>query len=138
MRLASEGKGHGFQFRGCRPNATVVQSWGGFPCAANPPGVALNSLSLIDTLMIIRALLLTFLLSSCVDNWLVGFAEDTNYLTFDHPNSEKAIVDVRSRAERLCQQRKQVAIKTESACSLTKCATNYQCVDPADALKYGL
>lgn len=88
--------------------------------------------------MIIRALLLTFLLSSCADSLLVGFGEDTNYLTFDHPNSEKVIADVRSRAERLCQQRKQVAIKTQSVCSLTNCATNYQCVDQADVIKYGL
>ena len=72
------------------------------------------------------------------DNLLVGFGEDTNYLTFDHPNSDKAIADVRSRAERLCQQRKQVAIKTQSACSLTKCATNYQCVDDAAVIQYGL
>jgi len=88
--------------------------------------------------MIMRALLLAFLLSSCADNLLVGFGEDTNYLTFDHPNSDKAIADVRSRAERLCQQRKQVAIKTQSACSLTKCATNYQCVDDAAVIQYGL
>lgn len=88
--------------------------------------------------MITRALLVGFLLSGCADNLLVGFGEDTNYLTFDHPNSDKAIADVRSRAERLCQQRKQVAIKTQSACSLTKCATNYQCVDDAAVIKYGL
>ncbi len=88
--------------------------------------------------MIVRALLLPFLLASCADNLLVGFGEDTNYLTFNHANSEKAIADVRTRAERLCEQRKQVAIKTQSACSLTKCATNYQCVDSAEVIKYGL
>ncbi|SBT10049.1 conserved exported hypothetical protein [Candidatus Accumulibacter aalborgensis] len=88
--------------------------------------------------MLIRALLLTFLLSSCADNLLVGFGEDTNYLTFDHPYSEKAIADVRTRAERLCHQRKQEAIKTQSVCSLTNCATSYQCVDKANVIKYGL
>jgi hypothetical protein len=88
--------------------------------------------------MIIRALLLGFLLASCANNWLVGFGEGTNYLTFDHPNSEKVIAEVRTQAERLCQQRKQVAIKTQSACSLTNCATSYQCVDQADVIKYGL
>lgn len=49
--------------------------------------------------MFIRALLLTFLLSSCADSLLVGFGQDTNYMTFDHSNSEKAIADVRTRAE---------------------------------------
>jgi hypothetical protein len=88
--------------------------------------------------MTIRALLLTFLLSSCADILLVGFSEDTNYLSFDHPNSEKAIAEVRTRAERLCQQRKQLAIKTSSVCSLTHCATNYQCEDKGDVIKYGL
>lgn len=88
--------------------------------------------------MSVRALLLPLLLASCADNLLVGFGEDTNYLTFNHANSEKPIADVRTRAERLCEQRKQVAIKTQSACSLTQCATNYQCVDSADVIKYGL
>ena len=88
--------------------------------------------------MFIRALLLTVLLSSCADSLLVGFGQDTNYMTFDHSNSEKAIADVRTRAERLCQQRQQEAIKTQSVCSLTNCATNYQCVDKANVIKYGL
>lgn len=85
-----------------------------------------------------RALLLTLLLSGCADTMLVGYGGDTNYLTFDHPNSEKAIADVRTRAERLCQQRKQVAIRTASVCSLTKCVTDYQCADEADVIRYGL
>ncbi|MBK7955424.1 MAG: hypothetical protein KAY22_27210 [Rhizorhabdus sp.] len=89
-------------------------------------------------MMIIRVLFLALLLSSCVDTMLVGFGADTNYLTFDHPNSEKAFADVRTRAERLCQERKQVAIKTESVCSLTNCATSYQCADQADVIKFGL
>lgn len=88
--------------------------------------------------MIIRALLLTLLLSSCADSRLVGFGQDTNYMTFDHAYTDKAIADVRSRAEKLCHQRGQIAIKTESVCSLTKCATNYQCSDKAEAVKDGL
>jgi hypothetical protein len=90
--------------------------------------------------MIIRVSLffLVVLLTSCAETMLVSFAPDTNYLTFDHPNSEKAIADVRTTAGKLCQQRKQVAIMTESVCSLTSCATNYQCVDEADVIKYGL
>ncbi|WP_300335980.1 hypothetical protein [Accumulibacter sp.] len=90
------------------------------------------------TPMIIRALLLTFLLSSCADNLLVGFGADTNYLTFDHANSDKVIADVRARAEKLCAQRKQVAIKTAAVCSLTRCTTDYQCVDSGEIIKDGL
>lgn len=85
--------------------------------------------------MTIRALLLTFLLTGCSHNYLVGFGDDTNYLSFDHPNSEMATADVRATAEKVCRQRKQLAIKTESTCSLTRCATNYQCEDSADTGK---
>ena len=85
------------------------------------------------TLMIIRALLLSLLLTSCANNYLVGFGGDTNYLSFDHPNSEEAIADVRAAADKLCRQRKQLAIETESTCSLTRCATNYQCQERSDA-----
>ncbi|WP_291991961.1 hypothetical protein [Candidatus Accumulibacter sp. ACC003] len=81
------------------------------------------------------ACLLGLLLSGCADNVLVGYGNDTNYLTFDHQNSEKAIADVRSRAEGLCRQRKQVAIKTAGVCSLTKCTTDYQCVEQAEVIK---
>ncbi|MCB1942984.1 MAG: hypothetical protein H6942_10570 [Candidatus Accumulibacter sp.] len=92
--------------------------------------------------MTIRALLPTFLLSfllaSCADNWLVASGEDTNYLTFHHPNSEKAIAEVRARAEETCRQRKQPAIRTASVCSLTNCTTDYQCVDNPEASKSGL
>jgi hypothetical protein len=94
--------------------------------------------SLIATPMILRALLLTFLLSSCAENMLVTFNDDTNYLTFDHPNSDKANAEVRTTAEKLCQQRKQVAIKTTSVCSLKSCVTHYQCGDREDVIKYGL
>ncbi|WP_313950463.1 hypothetical protein [Accumulibacter sp.] len=59
-------------------------------------------------------------------------------MTFDHAYTDKAIADVRSRAEKLCHQRGQIAIKTESVCSLTNCATNYQCTDKAEAIEDGL
>lgn len=84
------------------------------------------------------------LLAGCVDYQIVGWDDggarflENNFVTFDHPNSEKAIAEVRAKAEKMCRQSKQVAIKTESVCSLTKCTTNYQCVKQADAIKYGL
>jgi hypothetical protein len=101
-------------------------------------GVTSITPSLIATPMILRALLLTFLLTSCADKLLVSANEDTNYLTFDHPNSDKSNAEVRTTAEKLCQQRKQVAIKTASVCSLKNCVTHYQCGDREDVIKYGL
>lgn len=58
-------------------------------------------------------------------------------MTFEHPFTDAAVEDVRKWAERLCEQRKQAAIKLEqSACLLTKCTTNYQCVDKAEANRF--
>jgi hypothetical protein len=53
----------------------------------------------------------------------------SNYITFEHPFTDVAAEDVRIRAGKICEQRKQSAIKTVSTCSLTKCTTNYQCID---------
>jgi hypothetical protein len=78
------------------------------------------------------------LLAGCADNVIVSYPTDENYMSFDHEFTDKAIADVQTRAERLCGQRKQMAIQTSRTCSLTKCATNYQCVDAADVVKYGL
>ena len=79
------------------------------------------------------------LLAGCAENsMLVSYDKDENYLSFDHPYTDKAVADVLASAEKLCGQRKQVAIRTSRTCSLTKCTTNYQCVDAADAKKYGL
>lgn len=78
------------------------------------------------------------LLAGCADNLIVSYSTAENYIAFDHPYADKAIADVQARAEKLCGQRKQMAIQTSRTCSLTKCATNYQCVDAADVVKYGL
>ena len=101
-------------------------------------GVTSITPSLIATPMILRALLLNFLLTTCAENLLVSFHEDTNSLPLDHPNSDKSNAEVRTTAEKLCQQRKQVAIKTASVCSLKNCVTHYQCGDREDVIKYGL
>ena len=84
------------------------------------------------------ASLTNLLLAGCVDNQLLAYGTDENYLIFNHPFTDKAIADVLTRAERLCGQRKQVAIQTSKVCSLTQCTTNYQCVDQADITRYGL
>jgi hypothetical protein len=88
-----------------------------------------------------KALLLCALampLAGCVDSQLVAYDTDLNFLAFNHPFTDKAIAEVRTRADRLCAQRKQVAIEASKTCSLNQCTTNYQCVDAADAVKYGL
>jgi hypothetical protein len=86
-----------------------------------------------------RALFLVAILTGCAglgaDNVIVAI--QSNYITFEHPFTDAAAEDVRKRAGRLCEQRKQAAIRTESACSLSKCTTHYQCVDATEAAKYG-
>jgi hypothetical protein len=83
--------------------------------------------------MTARALFLVAILTGCAGfgtgNEIVVM--ESNYMTFEHPFTDAAAEDVRKRAGRLCEQRKQAAIKTESVCSLTKCTTHYQCVDAA-------
>lgn len=81
---------------------------------------------------------LAMLLGACIDSHLVAYDTDKNFLAFNHPFTDQAIADVRARADRLCRQRKQVAIEASKICSLKECTSNYQCVDPADAVKYGL
>lgn len=88
--------------------------------------------------MTARALFLVAILTGCAgigpDNVIVVM--ESNYMTFEHPFTDAAAENVRRRAGRLCEQRKQAAIRTESACSLTKCTTHYQCVDRANATTY--
>lgn len=59
-----------------------------------------------------------------------------NYLTYDHDFTEAAAADVRMNAEKLCGQRKQAAVQTRSVCTLKRCVTDYQCVNPKDPLEY--
>lgn len=84
------------------------------------------------------SLLATLLLAGCVNNQLLAYGTDENYLNFTHPFTDRAIEEVLTQAEALCGQRKQVALQTSRVCSLTKCTTNYQCLDQADATRYGL
>ncbi len=59
-----------------------------------------------------------------------------NYLTYDHPFNDAAAEKVRQSAEGICKQRKQAAVKTRSVCTLTRCTTDFQCVDPKNPLEY--
>lgn len=81
--------------------------------------------------------LAVLLLAGCAEpSMLVGYEENENFLSFNHPYTDGAAADVRARAERLCGQRKQVAVQTSRTCSLTNCTTNYQCMDQTDAARH--
>jgi hypothetical protein len=79
--------------------------------------------------MAARALFLLLFLTGCSGISVVAMEDKSNYITFEHPFTDEAEARVRGQAEGMCRQRKQAAIKTERTCSLTKCFTNYQCVD---------
>jgi hypothetical protein len=87
-----------------------------------------------------RALLIAALLLGCsgcnlssfcpgCDGVTIATPLESNYITFEHPFTDAAADEARIRAERICGQRKQIAFKTASACSLTRCTTHYQCAD---------
>jgi len=60
--------------------------------------------------------------------------EQGNYLTFNHTFTDRAAGEVRKKAAAICAERGQAEMKISSACSLTRCVTNFQCVSlPAAA-----
>lgn len=61
---------------------------------------------------------------------------ESNYVTYDHVFTDAAADAVRKSARQHCGLKKQVAIKTTSACSLTRCNTSYQCMDRQDVPEY--
>jgi hypothetical protein len=81
--------------------------------------------------MRVSTLILPLVLAGCADAPILVMQD--NYISFEHPFTDEAASRVRARAETLCAQRKQAAIKTQSACSLSKCFTSYQCVPKAAA-----
>ncbi len=94
---------------------------------------------------ILAPLAIAVCLAGCTDNIMVLGNEngdprflETNFMSFEHPFTDKGEADVRARAERLCGYQKRQAVQTERACTLEKCVTNYQCVTPKDVKTYGL
>jgi hypothetical protein len=59
-----------------------------------------------------------------------------NYSTFEHAFTDAAAEDARRRAQAQCAQRKHVAVKTSSRCSLNLCTTSFQCMEPSEAAGY--
>ncbi len=73
-------------------------------------------------------LLVTVALAGCARSVQPDIVEG-NYLTYHHPFTDAAAQSARQNAEKVCAQRKQVAVQTRSQCSLKECTTDYQCVD---------
>jgi len=59
-----------------------------------------------------------------------------NYSTFEHAFTDAGAEDAHRRAQSQCAQRRLVAVKTTSRCSLTRCTTNFQCMEPSEAANF--
>ena len=77
------------------------------------------------------------LMAGCADYQLSSYGQDLNFLSFQHPFTDKAAADVLASAKRFCLKRGKAAIQTSNTCSLEQCTTHYQCVDPAGVIKDG-
>lgn len=63
-------------------------------------------------------------------------ARESNYLTYEHPFTDAAAETALRNADRECAKKKQTAVRTTSACTLTRCTAHFQCVDPSEAAQY--
>lgn len=76
-----------------------------------------------------RSLITLFLVTACAGcGTIQPVINEGNYLTYDHPFTEAAAQAAQQNAGKLCAERKRDAVKTNSACSLTRCTSHYQCV----------
>lgn len=87
-------------------------------------------------MVVARAVFSGALVLACAGCAIHPVVSESNYLTFEHPFTDAAAEAVRKSAVRQCAERKQVAVKTTSTCSLARCTTNYQCMSNADAAPY--
>ena len=85
---------------------------------------------------LLRALCLVALLLVCAGCGIQPLIMHDNYLTYEHPFTDAGAESARANAEWECKTRKQVAVRTTRACSLTLCTTNFQCMEPAEAKQY--
>lgn len=60
---------------------------------------------------------------------------DNDYMRAEHPFTDAAAAELKQRAERACAARKMAAVKTESACTLSKCVTTYQCTEKPELIR---
>lgn len=91
------------------------------------------------------SLITLFLLGGCgsmpfqTEQTFYGTQSDlfrANYSTFEHPFTDAGAEDVRRRAQSQCAQRKLIAVKTSSRCSLSRCTTSFQCMETDEADNY--
>ena len=61
---------------------------------------------------------------------------ESNYVTYEHAFTDAAADGARRSAEQHCGLKKQVAVRTTGACSLTRCNTSFQCMDRKDVPEY--
>lgn len=88
------------------------------------------------SLLITRCSLLIALLmagAGCSSGLIV--AAD-NYLTYDYAFNDAAAKKASEDAKKLCAARKKMAIETRNVCTLTRCVTDFQCVDPKHPLEF--
>ena len=76
------------------------------------------------------------LLLACASCGIQPLVMQGNYLTYEHPFTDAGAESARANAEWECKTRKQVAVRTGGACSLTLCTTHFQCMEPAEAKQY--
>ena len=86
--------------------------------------------------MLPRAGVLIALLLACAGCAIPLVVSEGNYMTLEHPFTDAGAASARGIAERACRGRKQEAVRTASACSLTECTTHFQCMAPEDAKQY--
>jgi hypothetical protein len=59
-----------------------------------------------------------------------------NYVTYQHAFTDAEAGTVEKNAERQCGQKKLVAVKVSSTCSLERCTTHFYCMNAADAAQH--
>lgn len=56
-----------------------------------------------------------------------------NYMTFEYPFEERTVAAIRERARDLCADRNMGVEQTSNRCTLTRCVTSFQCLEPPAA-----
>ena len=75
-------------------------------------------------------------LAGCVDYQVTQYG-GTNFVTFEHPFTDKAVAEVRAEAKKRCAATRKLAVQTQRTCTLTKCSTVFQCADESSVREYG-
>ncbi len=74
---------------------------------------------------------LLLLIAGCTKPLMVRQGED--FITIDHPFTDRGDAEALQRAQLICSWTKQVVRKAGRACSLETCTTNYHCEDRSSA-----